>query len=127
MMIPLGANLDQLNEISGGLGAKIVLSNAGKRIFEHNLDESMQCRSPARDDRDFGFEKEIEFSRKWSLGAARALGDRLDTAHRLGAPGNDQTAVAKLAFAQQDRGRAYHARNLARDQLIFAFDRPISD
>jgi len=36
-MITLGANLDQLDKISGGLGAQIILADAGERIFEDDF------------------------------------------------------------------------------------------
>src|SRR5437879_10711970 len=44
MMITLGANLDQLDKISRGLRAQIILADAGERIFEDDFGQSVQFR-----------------------------------------------------------------------------------
>src|SRR5438132_567989 len=113
-MIALCANLDQLDEICGGLGAKIIFPDANERILEHDFGQSVQRRFTTWHDRYLSFEKEIELAGEWSFGAARAFGDRLNATERFGAPGNDQAGVAKLAFPQKNRGRALHGANLAR-------------
>src|SRR5437867_6675850 len=99
VMITLGANLDQLDKISRGLGAQIILTDARERVFEDNFGQRVQCRFAACYHRDFGFKEKIELASEWSFGAARAFGDRLNASQRLRAPGDDQTGVAKLAFA----------------------------
>src|SRR5207249_2669270 len=99
MMITLGTNLDQLDKISRGLRAQIILADAGERIFEDDFGQRVQCRFATCYHRDLGFKKEIELASEWSFGAARAFGHRLNASQRLRAPGDDQTGVAKLAFA----------------------------
>src|SRR6266581_3567572 len=121
MMIALGANLNQLDKVSSGLSAEIIFADAGERILEDDFGQGVQGRFAAGDDRDLRFEKKIELARERSFGATRAFGDRLNAAQRLGAPGDNQTGIAKLTFAQKDRGGALHATNLA--QLLVA-DRP---
>src|SRR5882762_3756708 len=113
-MIALRANLDQLDKICCGLSAKIIFPDPNEWIFEHDFGQSVQRRFTTWHDRYLSFEKEIELSGEWSLGAARAFGDRLNAPEQFGAPGNDQAGVAKLAFAQKNRGRALHGANLAR-------------
>src|SRR5438477_8641629 len=45
MMITLGANLDQLDKISRGLRAQIILADAGERIFEDDFGQRGRLRS----------------------------------------------------------------------------------
>ena len=80
VMIPLGANLYQLDKVSGHLSAKIIFPDAGERVFEDNFSQGMQGGFAAGDDRNFGFEEKIEFAGEWSLGPARTFGHRLDAA-----------------------------------------------
>ena len=80
VMITLGANLDQLDKISGGLGAQIILADAGERIFEDDFGQRVQCRFATCYHRDLGFKKEIELASEWSFGAACAFGHRLNAA-----------------------------------------------
>ena len=114
-MIAFGANFNQLDEICRRLGAKIILANARKRISDDDFSQGMQRRPSTRHHRNFRFEKEIEFAGKRRFRAARAFGDRLDAAQTLGAPGNDETGIAKLAFAKKNRRRGLHGQNLARE------------
>ena len=116
VMIALGANLDQLDEICGRLSPNVILPNTGEGILEDDLSQGMQRRFAAGCDRYLGFKEEIELAGEWRLGATGAFGHGLNAAERLGAPGNNQAGVAKLAFAQKNRGRALHATNLARDR-----------
>src|SRR6266404_7006343 len=44
VMITLGANLDQLDKISRGLGAQIIFADAGERISEDDFGQRVQCR-----------------------------------------------------------------------------------
>src|SRR5436853_6104717 len=76
MMIALGANLNQLDKVSGGLSAEIILADAGERILEDDFGQRVQGRSAAGDDRALRFEKEIELARERRLRATRAFGDR---------------------------------------------------
>ena len=115
VVITLGADFNQLDKVSSGLSAEIIFADAGERILEDDFGQGVQGRFAAGDDRDLRFEKKIELARERSFGATRAFGHSLNAAERLGAPGNDQAGVAKLAFAQKNRGRALHAPNLARD------------
>src|ERR1700731_1832327 len=80
VMIALGANLNQLDKVSGGLSAKIILTDAGERIFEDNFGQGVQRRSPTCYHRNLGFEKQIELAGEWSFRAARAFGHRLNAA-----------------------------------------------
>src|ERR1700693_4938789 len=59
VMIALGANLYQLEQVGSRLSAKIILPDAGERIFEDDFRQSVQGRFAAGDDRNFGFEEEI--------------------------------------------------------------------
>ena len=94
MMIRLGANLDQLNEVGRCLRAQMCFANTGKRIAQFYLGQGMQVRSAAASDLDFGLEKQVEFPREWTARAARSFCHGLDAAQRLGAPGNDHARVA---------------------------------
>src|ERR1700692_834796 len=78
VMIALGANLNQLDKVSGRLSAKIICPDAGERIFEDHFGQSVQRRFAARHDRDLRFEKKIELAGEWSFGAARPFGYRLN-------------------------------------------------
>ena len=112
-MIALGTNLDQLDKVSGGLSTKIVFANARERILYQHFGQSMQSRFSTWHNRDFRLEKEIELTGKWSFRPACAFRYRLNAAQRFRAPGNDQTCVAKLSFAQKNGSGALHATNLA--------------
>src|SRR5437763_1196664 len=76
----------------------------------------MQRRFATGCDRYLSFKKEIELAGEWRFGATGAFGHGLNAAQRLRAPGNNQAGIAKLAFAEKDRGRALHATNLACDR-----------
>ena len=80
-----------------------------------------EARSAETRDLDLRFEKQIKLSRERRFRATRAFGHGLNAAQRLGAPGNDQAGVAKLAFAQKNRGGALHTANLARVKKRAAF------
>ncbi len=109
-MVALGANFDQLNEVRRGLSAKIIFANARKRIAKDDFGQSVQRRFATRHHGYFGFEEKIELASEWRFRPACAFGDGLDAAQRLGAPGNDQTGVAELAFAKKDRRRGLHGK-----------------
>jgi hypothetical protein len=80
MVIGLGAEFDQLDEIGSGLGAPEILANASEWIFQDNLSQRMEVRFPAARDLDFGLEKQIQFARERAFGPARASSCGLDTA-----------------------------------------------
>jgi hypothetical protein len=79
-MIALGANLDQLDKVSGGLSAQIIRPNAGERISNDDFGQRVQCRFATCYHRDLGFKEEIELAREWSFRAARTFRYRLDAA-----------------------------------------------
>ena len=79
-MVGLGADLDQLDEIGRGLRPPKILTDAAKRIFQHNFRQRMQVRLPAARDLYFRFEEQIQLSGEWTLRAPGAPRDRLDAA-----------------------------------------------
>jgi hypothetical protein len=115
-MVAFGAKLDQLDEIGCGLGAQVSLANTGERISQNYFGQGVQVRFSTERNLDFGLEKQIQFASKRTLRAPRAPGHRLDTAQRLGAPGNDQAGIAEFPFSQKNSRRALHRRNLTADQ-----------
>ena len=121
VMIALGADFDQLDEVSRGLSAQIIAANSDERIFDDDLGQRVQSRFSAWDERNLRFEKQIELTRERRLCAASAFGDGLDTTERFGAPGDNETGVAELSFANQDRARAVHGSNLARQRVDGVF------
>ena len=56
-MIPLGANLDQLDEIGGSLRAQILAANAGERIFQDDFGQRMQIGFAAPHDGNFSLKE----------------------------------------------------------------------
>lgn len=99
VMIALGANLNQFDKVSGSLGAKVIFPDADERIFENDFGQGVQRRFATCYYRNFRFEEKIEFAGEWSFRTAGAFSHGLNAAQRLSTPGNDQTGVAKLAFA----------------------------
>lgn len=80
VMIALGANLDQLDKIGRGLGAKIILPDTRERIAQRDFGKGMEIRLPTRHDGDVGFEKQIQLAGKRTFRAARAFGHGLNAA-----------------------------------------------
>src|SRR5947207_14394175 len=80
MVIRLGANLDQLDKIRGGLCSPEIFSNSAERIFQHDLSQGMEVRFPAAHDLNFRFEKEIEFAGERTFRAPGATRDGLNAA-----------------------------------------------
>ena len=123
-MIPLSANLDQLDEIRRRLHAKIILTDSGKWIFDDYLCQRVQSRLATGRDGDLCFEEKIESPGKWSLGTASAFGDGLDAAERLRAPGDNQAGVAKVSLPQKNGSGALHILWLAQVPLRREADQP---
>ena len=99
-MIALGANLDQLNKISGRLHAQIIRANTAESLTQNDLRERVQIRFTAWRDLNFSFEKQIQSAGKRTFGASRPFRDGLNAAERFRAPRNDEAGVAELSFAQ---------------------------
>jgi hypothetical protein len=115
-MIAFRTNLNQLDKICRRLDPKVSLANSRERIRHHDLGESVQRRFSTRHERDFRFEKKVEFTGERSFGAACAFGYCLNAAQRLSAPRNDQAGITELAFAKKNRRSGLHGKNLARDR-----------
>ena len=80
VMIGFGAQLDQLDKVGRGLRSPEIFADAAEWILEHNFCQRMQIRFAAARDLDFGFEKQIQLTRKRTFRAARAFRGRLDAA-----------------------------------------------
>jgi hypothetical protein len=107
-MIPLRANLDQLDKIGRRLRTQIIFADAAERFFEHDFRQGVQIGPAAPGDLNFRFEEQIQPAGKWTFRTARSSGDSLNAAEGFRAPRNDQTSVAELSFAQEDSGSAFH-------------------
>ena len=114
-MIALGADLDQLDKISGSLGPLVIFADSRKRIPDDNFSQSVQGRFSTRHNRDLRLEEKIKLAGERCFCTTRAFGHCLNAAQRLGAPGNDQAGVTEFAFAKKNRRRGLHGENLARD------------
>ncbi len=112
IVIGLGADLDQLDEVGRDLHARVAGADAGEGIREHDFAQGVQIGFPAAHESDLGFVEEIELARERALRAARAFGHGAHGAERARAPGDDEAGVAELAFAEQNRVRAFHAGRL---------------
>ena len=80
VMIALGANFNQLDKIGRGLGTEIIFPDPRKGIAQRDFGKGMEIRLSARGNGDIGFEKQIQFAGKRTLGAARAFGHGLNAA-----------------------------------------------
>jgi len=80
VVIRLGANLDELHEIRGGLCSPEIFANSAERIFQRDFRQRMQVCFPAARDLNFRFEKEIEFAGERTLRAPGAARDGLNAA-----------------------------------------------
>src|SRR5438045_9384597 len=76
MVIRLGANLDQLDKIRGGLCSPEIFSNSAERIFQHDPSQGTEDRFPAAHDLIIRSEKEIDAAGGRTLPAPEAKPDR---------------------------------------------------
>lgn len=108
VMLPFGANLDQLDKVGGGLRPQMMSANSSECICDRYFAQRVQGGFATERDRNLGFEKQVEPAAKRTLRPARTAGDSLDHAQRIGAPGDDRTGVTQPSFAQDDSTRRLH-------------------
>ena|SRR5437762_10877782 len=107
-VITLGAQLDELYEICGGLRARIGFPDSGERISQNYFGESMQVRLATWNYLNFRFKEQIEHAGERAFGSARTLSHGLDATEGLGAPRDNQAGVAESSFPQKNGRRALH-------------------
>ena len=78
VMVGLGADFDQFDEIGRGLSSAKIFADATKWVLERNFRQRVQVRLLAAGDLDFRLEEQIKLSSKGTFRAPGAARDRLD-------------------------------------------------